>query len=60
MAYRETEIDIQKKNADFRIIDVSGKGKNYATIYWKDGKRQDCSKKELDRLSKEFKGMCDF
>ena len=56
--YKDTEIDVQKRNADFRLIDVSGK-KN--TIVWKSGKRETVSDNELEQLKRQHPNwMTDF
>ncbi len=59
--YKTTAIDIKKQTVDFRIIDVSGKGKNYATIIWnKDNKIQNLTKRELKKLQEEYTWHTDF
>jgi len=56
--YKETEIDVQKRNADFRLIDVSG---NKNTIVWKSGKRETVSDNELEQLKRQHPNwMTDF
>lgn len=52
----KTAIDARKENADFRLLQV----KPYV-IRWKDGKQETVTKRQLDKLQREYPNwMADF
>lgn len=55
--YAPTAIDASKAAADFRIIDMTGRT---VTIRWRDGSRQEVTKRELAKLEKIHTWACDF
>jgi len=55
--YQKTNIDNLKENADFRIVCYCS---GIFTIYWKDGKTEFISKKELENLKLNNSWACDF
>jgi hypothetical protein len=55
--YKETDVDSQKKKADFLIKSMDG---NRITIDWNNGKRETISKEELDTLKQSYTWKTDF
>lgn len=55
--YKSTQIDKQKKDADFLLIEIGAK----PLIFWKKGSVERLkSRKALEKLQAKFKWKCDF
>lgn len=55
--YKPTNIDEQKRAADFRLIDVSGK---LNVIVWKDGRSERVTDRQLSKLQSAHSWATDF
>lgn len=55
--YKPTSVDKSKKDVDFKLISIDGK---YYTIDWKNGERETVSKREFEKLSKQYNYITDF
>ena len=53
--YKQTKIDAEKKEVDFRLLSVSPN-----SIIWEDGTVETVNKRKLTKLQKEFTWTTDF
>lgn len=54
--YKPTAVDAAKAAADFRIVAMGKK----ATIYWRDGRIEHVTEKQLEKLQQGHSWACDF